>query len=91
MTMTREYKLRRQAKHKAQKEAKAEKFPYVHAEDEMPVLKPVVPARQWQGLKQRPTRTGDYKGTPSKSSGTTVERSSDYFKQGTNNDAKVTP
>jgi hypothetical protein len=53
-------------------------------EDEMPVLKPVVQARQWQTAKQKPTQTGDWKGTPGKDSSTVVERSADYFK-GLNN------
>jgi hypothetical protein len=79
--MTPEYKTRRALKHKAQSDAKAEKFPCIHTfEDEMPVLKPVVQARQWQALKQKPTQTGDWKGTPGKASYTTVERASEYFK-----------
>lgn len=43
-----------------------------------------VTARQWQGLKQRPTQFGSFKNTPGKDgTGTPVERSADYFKAGT--------
>jgi hypothetical protein len=81
--MTPEYKTRRALKHKAQSDAKAKKFLNVNPEifeQGTPVLKPVVQARQWQALKQKPTQTGNWKNMPGKFSSTVVERSSDYFK-----------
>jgi hypothetical protein len=81
--LTPEYKTRRAFKHKAQSDAKEKKFLNVNPEifeQGTPVLKPVVQARQWQALKQKPTQTGDWKGTPGKASYTVVERSADYFK-----------